>query len=180
MEKICINYRSDFAARIPMDTFLGVPFDIRFRTLASPHNHYCASYDGENYVNCLLVGNWLEIRFDNHGLGIGQLLQQITLHIPDENYPDGVHDVCLDELPVLHHDSESDEDMEVFLEYVNTTTPLLLFVVQHIDAPDNGFVYGRVNGKWVKLIDTPWARIEDAPDDGNIYARINENWIKIS
>ena len=74
--------------RVNPDT---VPFDIRVWTFY-PSQAKTASYDGENWINCKMVEDYLEVFFDAPQFTAGRLNADITLHYPDDDFPDKIRD----------------------------------------------------------------------------------------
>jgi hypothetical protein len=72
-----------------------VPFDVKMWTIY-PSQVCRASYDGTNYVNCLVRDNYLIIAIDNPKMASGLLHCELTLHYPDDEVADKIRDkvVC--------------------------------------------------------------------------------------
>ena len=87
----CVNYRSDFTMRVKSDAGWGVPFDVLFWT-GSPKAGYKVGWDGKEWLHCEVDADdasVLVVRFDNHGLGLGDLKYQVCYHYKSEGFPDG-------------------------------------------------------------------------------------------
>ena len=68
-----------------------IPFDIKIWTLY-PNKNKTASYDGDNWVNCLMREDYLEVILNAPQFNTGRLNVDITLHYPDDDFPDKIRD----------------------------------------------------------------------------------------
>lgn len=100
-----INYKSDFTLRMHSDAGWGTGFRIRFRASGSPQKRYCACHDGNGkYCSCHVDAadpSTLVVEFDDHHMGIGVLLCEITYSVADESSPTGKFDTVVNEAPVV-------------------------------------------------------------------------------
>lgn len=99
-----INYKSDFTIRMTSDAGWGTAFRVRFRAKGTPQKKYYASHDGNgNFINCHIDENdptTLVVAFDDHHLGVGVLLCEITYTLVDDSYPTEKYDSVANEKPV--------------------------------------------------------------------------------
>lgn len=92
-----INHQSDFTIlyqfKDASGALLPVP-DYPFQIVLWSKNKYTCSFDGTNYVNCQkLDDNSLLLIVNNAQLGVGQLMLQLFLEIPNGIFPDGYQNV---------------------------------------------------------------------------------------
>ena len=107
MQKKNLCYKSDFKITEKCDA----GYAMRFRFLyyvGSPSKAYVASYDGETFTNCHLnEDGTLTVCFDDHGLGIGDLMVERRYYFTDEQYQSGQCDVVLPATPVVVIDKDA-------------------------------------------------------------------------
>ena len=113
MEQTTINFKSDFKIWISSEAGFGVPFRFRFYT-NSPTRAYQVCYDGHKYHNCRLEDDGrLMVAFDNHGLGLGQLMVEMTYYLTDEDYKSGICDRVLSPFTIISTDNDGQQSVIV-------------------------------------------------------------------
>lgn len=82
---------------------VGVPsFDFELEYFVYPEKVATAyQKDGILSPNCHIVDGVLHVYFDKPKFGEGRLRSRKWLHIPNENFPDGVRDICI-ETPTIY------------------------------------------------------------------------------
>ena len=68
-----------------------VPFDIKLWTLYPSQAKY-ASYDGTQWVNCIMIDDYLEVNINAPQFTSGRLNCDVTLHYPDNEMGDLAYD----------------------------------------------------------------------------------------
>jgi len=68
-----------------------VPFDIRVWTLY-PSQAKTASYDGSNWVNCIMIDDYLEVNLNAPQFTTGRLNCDVIMHYPDNEMGDLAYD----------------------------------------------------------------------------------------
>lgn len=114
MQKKNLSYKSDFKITEKCDA----GYAMRFRFLyyvGSPTKAYVASFDGSIYTNCQLNGDGtLTVCFDDHGLGIGDLMVERRYYLSDEQFQSGVCDIVVPGSPVVVIDKDAPQDCKLF------------------------------------------------------------------
>lgn len=77
-----------------------VPFDIRVWTLY-PSQSKIASFDGVNWVNCIMIDDFLEVNLDAPQFTSGRLNCDVTMHYPDG----GMDDLSYDKIIKVRFDN---------------------------------------------------------------------------
>ncbi|MDX9797941.1 MAG: hypothetical protein RBT05_03710 [Bacteroidales bacterium] len=125
-----------------------VPFDIKIWTLY-PHRNKTASYDGENWINCVMREDYLEVILNAPQFTAGRLNADITLHYPDDDFPDKIRDkivkVRLDN-PLVNPDTN---DVVITGEISDTIAGLSAYGV----AVWNGFI--GTEEEWLETLRQP-------------------------
>ena len=120
MQKKNLCYKSDFKITEKCDA----GYAMRFRFLyyvGSPSKAYMASYDGETFTNCHLnEDGTLTVCFDDHGLGIGDLMVERRYYFNDEQYQSGVCDVVIPAAPVVVIDKDAPQLSKLFAVVLST------------------------------------------------------------
>lgn len=120
MQKKNLCYKSDFKITEKCDA----GYAMRFRFLyyvGSPSKAYVASYDGETFTNCHLnEDGTLTVCFDDHGLGIGDLMVERRYYFNDEQYQSGVCDVVIPAAPVVVIDKDAPQLSKLFAVVLST------------------------------------------------------------
>lgn len=110
METFKINYKSDFVLRLASDAGWGTAFTLEFWSNGAPTKRYYATHDGNgNYTNCKPDSDTeLRVMFDDHGLGIGNLMLRITYSLADKEFRTGNDDevVNVTAITVLNDEGE--------------------------------------------------------------------------
>ena len=131
--------------RVKPDT---VPFDIRVWTFY-PSQAKMASYDGENWINCKMVEDYLEVFFNAPQFTAGRLNADITLHYPDDDMPD----LTLDKICKVRLDNPlvnpKTNDLIITGEISDTITGLSAYSA----AVNNGFEGTEV--EWLQSLKQP-------------------------
>lgn len=90
-----INYKSDFELIISAIDSKGSPINLekfdwraKFSTSRGSRN-FIADHRGKASNNAFIDNGNAHIIFDNHNLGVGQLLLELTVLVKDNNFPDG-------------------------------------------------------------------------------------------
>jgi hypothetical protein len=98
MENQQINYRSDFPLLLSLSYANGNPvgyplydWAARFWTTTRA-NTYTVGVRGGVATNCREEQGKILAIFDHHGLSAGQLNMELTVHVPNDLYPDGSQD----------------------------------------------------------------------------------------
>ena len=114
MQKKNLSYKSDFKITEKCDA----GYAMRFRFLyyvGSPTKAYVASFDGSIYTNCQLNGDGtLTVCFDDHGLGIGDLMVERRYYLSDEQFQSGVCDIVVPGSPVVVIDKDAPQNCKLF------------------------------------------------------------------
>lgn len=111
METFKINYKSDFVLRLASDAGWGTAFTLEFWTKGAPTKRYYATHDGNgNYTNCKPDSDTeLRVMFDDHGLGIGNLMLRITYSLADEEFRTGKDDEVVNVAAITVLNDEGEE-----------------------------------------------------------------------
>lgn len=114
MQKKNLCYKSDFKITEKCDA----GYAMRFRFLyyvGTPAKAYVACFDGSIYSNCQLNGDGtLTVCFDDHGLGIGDLMVERRYYLTDEQFQTGVCDIVVPGSPVVVIDKDAPQDSKLF------------------------------------------------------------------
>lgn len=114
MQKKNLCYKSDFKITEKCDA----GYAMRFRFLyyvGTPAKAYVACFDGSIYSNCQLNGDGtLTVCFDDHGLGIGDLMVERRYYLTDEQFQSGVCDIVVPGSPVVVIDKDVPQDSKLF------------------------------------------------------------------
>lgn len=114
MQKKNLCYKSDFKITEKCDA----GYAMRFRFLyyvGTPAKAYVACFDGSIYSNCQLNGDGtLTVCFDDHGLGIGDLMVERRYYLTDEQFQSGVCDIVVPGSPVVVIDKDAPQDSKLF------------------------------------------------------------------
>lgn len=114
MQKKNLCYKSDFKITEKCDA----GYAMRFRFLyyvGTPAKAYVACFDGSIYKNCQLNGDGtLTVCFDDHGLGIGDLMVERRYYLTDEQFQSGVCDIVVPGSPVVVIDKDAPQDSKLF------------------------------------------------------------------
>lgn len=109
MQKKEVFFKTDFAVTEQCET--GYSMRFRFHYFTSKHRRdYVASFDGEKYENCRLNEDGsLTVTFDDHRLGIGDLMVERHYYLDDERFRTGQCDMVVSAKPVLQFDKDAAE-----------------------------------------------------------------------
>lgn len=109
MQQKQIYFKSDFKVILDSATGWSVPFKLKFFTNA-PSRAFVASHHDGVYENCHLQDDGrLCIGFDNHNLGLGELMLEPTFYLNDECYHDGICDETIPAFKVTATDTDGTE-----------------------------------------------------------------------
>lgn len=111
METFKINYKSDFVLRLASDAGWNTAFTLEFWSNGAPTKRYYATHDGNgNYTNCKPDSDTeLRVMFDDHGLGIGNLMLRITYSLADEEFRTGKDDEVVNVAAITVLNDEGEE-----------------------------------------------------------------------
>lgn len=163
MKTINLYFKSDFQAILASDAGWAVPFRLKFYTNA-PSRPFIACYDGTDYHNCHLQEDGrLCIGFDNHGLGLGELMLQPTFYLNNECYRTGICDEAINPFKPVFVDTDG-EEYTLALSLRGATDLKTIGTLPAFyqkgdpgesfpDAPADGKIYGRKSGEWVEAAD---------------------------
>lgn len=139
MQKKNLCYKSDFKITEKCDA----GYAMRFRFLyyvGSPSKAYVASYDGVTYTNCHLnEDGTLTVSFDNHGLGIGDLMVERRYYFDDEQFQSGVCDVVVPAAAVIVIDKDAPTVSKLFQLVLSTVG---LSYIECISVVEPYWMYG--------------------------------------
>jgi len=124
-----INYKSDFVLNLQCDAGWAVPFTIKFWSKGLPTSHYFVSYDGTTYSNCSVLDDPTVLRatFDDHNLGCGELMFQITYSMDVDDFRTHIED---DVLNVSSVTIEQDgQPVQVVLNFEGETAPEIAYAM---------------------------------------------------
>lgn len=109
MQKKEVFFKTDFAVTEQCETGYSMRFRFRYFT-SKLRRDYVASFDGEKYENCRLNDDGsLTVTFDDHRLGIGDLMVERHYYLDDERFRTGQCDMVVSAKPVLQFDKEAAE-----------------------------------------------------------------------
>ena len=109
-----INFKSDFAITEKCEAGYAMRFRFIFFT-GLAQKDYVASWDGETYTNCRLnEDGTLTIFFDDHGLGVGDLMVERRYYIDDERFRTEKVDIVVSPQPVIIIDKDAPEESKLF------------------------------------------------------------------
>lgn len=126
-----IAYRSDFKLTMESDAGWHLPFEINFWSAGAPARRYTAGYDGENWTNCRIDNindQKLIVAFDDHKLGIGQLMCEIHYTLVDPDFPTTFDDEILQPMAVISTDEHGRKNY-VVLNLEGETAVDIIFVL---------------------------------------------------
>ena len=124
-----INYKSDFVLNLQCDAGWAVPFTIKFWSKGLPTSHYFVSYDGTTYSNCSVLDDPTVLRatFDDHHLGCGELMFQITYSMDVDDFRTHIED---DVMNVSSVTIEQDgQPVQVVLNFEGETAPEIAYAM---------------------------------------------------
>lgn len=121
-EKRTINYESDFKIVEKFKgetTIIDAPFKFTYYTNATRGEHV-VSFDGEKFSNCHPTESGeVVIPFNNHNLGVGNLLVKREFFLKDKDFADSYcHLVTIMSTGITLDSGKTDSAGEVVLEYV--------------------------------------------------------------
>lgn len=135
IEPIKLFYKSDFEIYIKSDAGWGLPFVINFWSGNTRTRNYIAKFDGETWTNCHLVDdNTLHVTFDDHGLGLGQLYEQISYSFNNDCFRTGVDDEYLQPREVKAWDEDLQIERPVILDLKGVTAAVLVYALPLLAA----------------------------------------------
>ena len=109
-----INFKSDFAITEKCEAGYAMRFRFIFFT-GLQQKDYIASWDGETYTNCRLnEDGTLTVFFDDHGLGVGDLMVERRYYIDDERFRTETVDIVVSPQPVIIIDKDAPEESKLF------------------------------------------------------------------
>lgn len=109
MQKKEVFFKTDFAVTEQCESGYSMRFRFRYFT-SKLRRDYVASFDGEKYENCRLNDDGsLTVTFDDHRLGIGDLMVERHYYLDDERFRTGQCDMVVSAKPVLQFDKEAAE-----------------------------------------------------------------------
>ena len=109
MKKKEVFFKTDFAITEQCEAGYAMRFRFRYFT-DKLRRDYVASFDGENYENCHLnEDGTLTVTFDDHHLGIGDLMVERHFYFDDERFRTGRYNVVVPAQPVIELDKEAEE-----------------------------------------------------------------------
>lgn len=109
MQKKEVFFKTDFAVTEQCETGYSMRFRFHYFT-SNLHRDYVASFDGEKYENCRLnEDGTLTVTFDDHRLGIGDLMVERHYYLDDERFRTGQCDMVVSAKPVLQFDKDAAE-----------------------------------------------------------------------
>lgn len=109
-----INFKSDFAITEKCEAGYAMRFRFIFFT-GLQQKDYIASWDGQTYTNCRLnEDGTLTVFFDDHGLGVGDLMVERRYYIDDERFRTETVDIVVSPQPVIIIDKDAPEESKLF------------------------------------------------------------------
>lgn len=135
METFKINYKSDFVLRLASDAGWGTAFTLEFWANGAPTKRYYATHDGNgNYTNCKPDSDTeLRVMFDDHGLGIGNLMLRITYSLADEEFRTGKDDEVVNVAAITVLNDEG-EEVNVILNLEGETAAEVQYSLPLLEA----------------------------------------------
>lgn len=135
METFKINYKSDFVLRLASDAGWGTAFTLEFWAKGAATKRYYATHDGNgNYTNCKPDSDTeLRVMFDDHGLGIGNLMLRITYSLADEEFRTGKDDEVVNVAAITVLNDEG-EEVNVMLNLEGETAAEVQYSLPLLEA----------------------------------------------
>ena len=134
-----------------------VPFDIKIWTLY-PSQAKFASYNGTEWVNCIMIDNTLEVNIDSPQWNTGRLNATVTMHYPDNE----MGDLAYDKIINVRFDNPLISDDCIGLHITGEFSDFITGLSAYGIAVKNGFV--GTEEEWLQTLVQP---AEDAQEDAN-------------
>ena len=161
-----INFKSDFKVyeRFQDGTSVtSAPF--RFTYYISMSSKYVAEFDGSEYTNChLSEDGQLVIPFENHNLGIGEIMVDREYFLSDSDFKDGICNlVSTERTHIVLHSGATDDLSEIDI----SVQPYYHFI--SAEMPDlTGYVTSQNIASIVSISQADYDAL-DSKDDTTLY-----------